>query len=193
MPAAENQRLVYRDKFRSLHCEAFQSWFEELAHALHPAGDFQAIRKTQGDGGLDGFVISSQLVYAVYAPARREEDRDSETAAKIRSDFAKACSTLRGQLKAWVFVHNHPEANHLRGRAVRCGECAELAEENSSDVILRLKPKLNPDFGRRIGREKANSKIRGQFSCDPAAPMGVGFAGHKNRATTGFYAVLLQN
>jgi hypothetical protein len=96
MPAAENHRLVYRGTFRSLHYEAFQFWFEELVHALHPVGDFQKIRKTQGDGGLDGFVISSQLVYAVYAPARREEDRDSETATKIRSDFAKACSTLHG-------------------------------------------------------------------------------------------------
>ena len=68
MPATENQRLAYRDKFRSLSCEAFQLWFEKLVGALHPVGDFQPIRKTQGDGGLDGFVISSQLVYAVYAP-----------------------------------------------------------------------------------------------------------------------------
>ena len=109
MPATENQRLAYRDKFRSLSCEAFQLWFEKLVGALHPVGDFQPIRKTQGDGGLDGFVISSQLVYAVYAPARREDDRDSETAAKIRSDFSAAFSTLQGKLKAWVFVHNHPD------------------------------------------------------------------------------------
>jgi hypothetical protein len=59
------QLLAYRDKFRSLHNEDFQFWFEELARALHPAGDFQAVRKTQGDGGLDGFVISSRLVYQV--------------------------------------------------------------------------------------------------------------------------------
>lgn len=111
MPPADNQRLVFRDKFRSLHYEAFQSWLEELLHALYPTGDFQAIRKTRGDGGLDGFVISSQLVYAIYAPARRNEDRDSETAAKIRSDFTKASSTLSGNLKAWIFVHNHPEGN----------------------------------------------------------------------------------
>lgn len=109
MPPSEYQRLVFRDKFRSIHYEVFQSWLEELLHAIHPTGDFQAIRKTQGDGGLDGFVISSQLVYAVYAPARRNEDRDSVTAAKIRSDFAKASSTLSGNLKAWIFVHNHPE------------------------------------------------------------------------------------
>ncbi|HKP05417.1 MAG TPA: tetratricopeptide repeat protein [Chthoniobacterales bacterium] len=109
MPATENQRLAFRDKFRSLHYEAFQSWFEELMRAVHSVGDFQAVRKTQGDGGLDGFVISSQMVYAVYAPARRKEDRDSETAAKIRTDFEKAATTLAGRLKTWVFVHNHPE------------------------------------------------------------------------------------
>lgn len=109
MPKMEHHRLIYRDKFRSQYSEAFQSWFEELVHRIHPAGDFQAIRKTQGDGSLDGFVISSQLVYAVYAPARMKEVRDSETAAKIHSDFTGACSTLDGQLKGWVFVHNHPE------------------------------------------------------------------------------------
>src|SRR5712671_688136 len=135
MPPAENQRLAYREKFRSLHHEAFQSWFEDLAHALHPVGDFQPIRKTQGDGGLDGFVISSQLVYAVYAPARREEDRDSETAAKIRSDFAKAHSTLHGGLKAWVFVHNHPEGKlgQLGARAI-----SDLKSQNPSVEISVL-------------------------------------------------------
>lgn len=111
MPPSEHQLLVFRDKFRSLYYEAFQSWLEDLLHAIHPTGDFQAIRKTRGDGGLDGFVISSQLVYAVYAPARRNEDRDSETSAKIRSDFAKAFSTLKGKMKAWTFVHNHPDGN----------------------------------------------------------------------------------
>lgn len=135
MPPAENQHLVFRDKFRSLHYEAFQSWIEELLHAIHPTGDFQAIRKTQGDGGLDGFVISSQLVYAVYAPARRNEDRDSETAAKIRSDFAKASSTLSGQLKAWIFVHNHPEGKlgKLGTRAI-----SDLKSQNPSVEIAVL-------------------------------------------------------
>ena len=102
---------------------------------LHPTGDFQAIRKTQGDGGLDGFVISSQLAYAVYAPARRKEDRDSETAAKIRADFAKAESTLRGRLKEWVFVHNHPEGKiGKRSTAV----VSDLKRQNPSIAITVL-------------------------------------------------------
>lgn len=109
MPASEIQRQVYRDKFRSLHNEAFQAWFEQLLVALNPAGDFQAIRKTTGDGGLDGFVISKEHAYQAYAPARIAELNDSKTATKIRTDFAKAHSTLGGQLRAWTFVHNHPE------------------------------------------------------------------------------------
>lgn len=109
MPGTMTQRLAYRDKFRSLHNEAFQSWFEELARALHPVGDFQPIRKTRGDGGLDGFAINSQLVYQVFAPARIHELRDSETAAKIAADFQTAYATMGGHLKSWVFVHNHPE------------------------------------------------------------------------------------
>ena len=95
MPATENQRLAFRDKFRSLHYEAFQSWFEELAHALHPSGDFQAIRKTQGDGGLDGFVISSQLVYAVYA-------RHAEKRTVILKSLQRFVPTSRRLLRRCV-------------------------------------------------------------------------------------------
>lgn len=108
--ATEHQRLVYRDQFRALFNEAFQSWFERVARAMHPIGDFQAIRKTRGDGGLDGIAINAQLVYQVFAPARIGELRDGETATKITTDFAKAYQSLGGSLKEWVFVHNHPEA-----------------------------------------------------------------------------------
>ncbi len=110
MPGTDWQRLAYREKFRSLHGEAFQLWFEKLARALYPTGDFQPVRKTSGDGGMDGFIISSRLVYQVYAPARMEELRDALTAKKIRSDFAAAHICLSGKMKSWVFIHNHPEA-----------------------------------------------------------------------------------
>jgi hypothetical protein len=106
----DRQRLAYREKFRSVYGEAFQSWFETLARALHAPGDFQALRKTSGDGGLDGYVINAQLVYQVYAPAEDLKRRDRKTAAKIKEDFSKAQATLSGNLKSWVFVHNHPEA-----------------------------------------------------------------------------------
>lgn len=109
MSLSSNQKLVYRDTFRSLHYEAFQAWFEKLARAMHSPGSFQAIRQARGDGGLDGFVIDSQIVYQVYAPARMNELRDSLVATKISSDFRTAFSTLSGQIREWWFVHNHPE------------------------------------------------------------------------------------
>ncbi len=106
MPASEYQRLTFRDRFRSVFTESFQTWFEELARKLHPIGDFVRVRRTSGDGALDGFVISSQLVYQIYAPV---QTTDSATASKISADFATALNTLAGQLKCWVFVHNHPQ------------------------------------------------------------------------------------
>ena len=109
MAGTELERLLYRDRFRSFHNEAFQAWFENIERILHPVGDFQSIRKTSGDGGIDGFVINSQVVYQVYAPARMSELRDAETAQKIRADSATAYASLTGQMKRWVFVHNHPE------------------------------------------------------------------------------------
>jgi hypothetical protein len=109
MSAAKNQHDEYLRQFKSHHKEAFQSWFGKLARAMHGDGNFQEIRNTRGDGALDGFVINSQLVYQVYAPARMDEVRDSVTADKIRNNFQTAYSTLSGQLKEWVFLHNHPE------------------------------------------------------------------------------------
>jgi hypothetical protein len=110
MAPTSGQHLAYRVKFCSLFRADFQSWFSSLARALHPAGDFQPIRVTSGDGALDGMVISKGLVYQVFAPPRRKELRDGETASKIRADFAQAYSTMGGKLQAWWFVHNHPEA-----------------------------------------------------------------------------------
>ncbi len=110
MPDEEIQRLRYSEKFRSLQNEAFQTWFEELVKELHLPGACQAIRKTSGDGGLDSFVIDDQLVYQVFAPARTDEMRDGETAGKVRADFAKAMRITSGNLREWVFLHNHPEA-----------------------------------------------------------------------------------
>src|SRR5665213_2915411 len=109
MNAIELQRLAYRDKFRSVHRNDFETWFGELARALHPTGDFQLVRATQGDGGIDGFSINAQHVYQTFAPGRIDEFRDSETAEKIRWDFRTAFATLGGKMRGWVFVHNHPE------------------------------------------------------------------------------------
>jgi tetratricopeptide (TPR) repeat protein len=132
MPATEIQKLKYREQFRSHYNAEFQSWFENLARQLHASGDFQPVRQTSGDGGLDGFVIGSQTVYQVYAPARMEELRDSDTAEKIRTDFKKAAATLNGRLKSWIFVHNHPEAKLGK---LSVGAIAEL---KSSDPTISI-------------------------------------------------------
>jgi hypothetical protein len=120
MAPTRSQKRAYRDTFRSLSRGVFQSWFEGLARALHPPGDFQSIHNTRGDGGLDGIVISQRLVYQVYAPPRLLELRDGDVAAKMKADFNTAQSTLGGQLQAWNFVHNHPAASigHLTAAAI---------------------------------------------------------------------------
>jgi hypothetical protein len=105
----DRQRLLFRDKFRSVHREEFASWFAELARAMHPTGDFQPVRLTHGDDGIDGFSIAGQVVYQVFAPPRMDEVRDGETADKIARDFANAYTALRGEMRGWIFVHNHPE------------------------------------------------------------------------------------
>lgn len=109
MTVLDRQRLLFRDRFRSVHREEFASWFAELARAMHPTGDFQPVRLTQGDDGIDGFSIAGQIVYQVFAPPRMDETRDGETADKIARDFASAYSALQREMRGWVFVHNHPE------------------------------------------------------------------------------------
>lgn len=109
MTVLDRQRLLFRDRFRSIYREEFASWFTELACSIHRTGDFQPVRLTQGDDGIDGFSIAGQIVYQVFAPPRMDEARDGETADKISRDFASAHAALQGKMKGWVFVHNHPE------------------------------------------------------------------------------------
>lgn len=115
-------RLRYRDAFRSHHGDAFQHWFESLAHTIHGDDCFVPIRVTHGDGGLDGLVLREGRVYQLFAPST--PPTDARLAAKIRADFSKAKETLTGDLKAWSFVHTAAdgkighraaaEANRLR-------------------------------------------------------------------------------
>jgi hypothetical protein len=123
VPPTEDQHRKYREQFRSYSHQQFQSWFETLALALHGPGDFLPIHNTHGDGGLDGLVISAGKVYQIYAPARMDELKDGKVAAKIKKDFANAHSTLGGNLRAWSFLHNHP--NGTIGQ-LTAGAIAEL-------------------------------------------------------------------
>jgi hypothetical protein len=98
------QRNNYLNEFRSKFTTEFETWFADLAKMLHSTGDIQSSRLTQGDGKIDAFVISQQLVYQCYAPA---QFKTSEAAAKINRDFWGAVEFLNGNLKKWIFVHNH--------------------------------------------------------------------------------------
>jgi hypothetical protein len=111
MAGSELQSFVYQRQFRSTFGDAFQSWISSVLTALYPPGEFQCIRKTQGDGGFDGFVINEQHVYQIYAPARIDEMRDGDTARKIQEDFEKAVTSLNGRIRKWTFIHNHPEGS----------------------------------------------------------------------------------
>ncbi len=57
------QRSNYLNEFRTKFTNDFESWFATIAKALHSTGDIQSPRLTQGDGKIDVFVLSQQLVY----------------------------------------------------------------------------------------------------------------------------------
>ncbi|MEO9591685.1 ABC-three component system protein [Rhodopirellula bahusiensis] len=98
-------RLMARDDYREKKRQVFQDWVGQLLKKALK-GDYENIRLTQGDGGLDGIILSESAVVAVFAPRRATQ---SELEKKIASDFAAAEQTLKERkvvLKKLVFVHN---------------------------------------------------------------------------------------
>ncbi len=92
-------------KYQKLKRTEFQAWFGEIMEKAYPE-DYENIRVTQGDGGLDGILIDSGCVFQVYAP---REQSASTIIKKIETDFTTANNTMQEkevQLKRWVFVHN---------------------------------------------------------------------------------------
>jgi hypothetical protein len=101
-------RLAAENGFWKLKRTAFQDWLGEIMTRRYP-NDFQTIRLSQGDGGLDGYRLSTQTVYQVFAP---RDYSPSEIINKIRGDFKHAQETLSENnlvMKEWVFVHNDPD------------------------------------------------------------------------------------
>ena len=98
-------RQAAKIKYLELRRQEFQAWVGEiLGKSL--AGDYENIRLTQGDGGLDGIILSRSAVVAVNAP-REQTAASLET--KILDDYAKGKKTLadRGvELKVFIFIHN---------------------------------------------------------------------------------------
>lgn len=99
------QRAGFNNQFGSHFTNDFELWFTSLAKKLHPSGDVQAIRLTQGDGKLDVAVLSEQLVYQCYAPS---DFKPKVAAEKITTNFWGCHQHLEGRLRKWIFVHNHP-------------------------------------------------------------------------------------
>ncbi len=98
-------RLCARMNFLEYKRQEFQAWVGKILER-GMRGDYTPIRLTQGDGGLDGIILSESGAVAIYAP---RETTQSELEAKLTSDFASATVTLQKQnatLRKFVFVHN---------------------------------------------------------------------------------------
>jgi hypothetical protein len=98
-------KLASREKFGRLKREAFQDWFCNVMSLAYPT-DFETVRLAQGDGGLDGFRLSTSGVFQVYAP---RDQKTGEIVEKIEADIVKARDYLKVrnvEMKCWTFVHN---------------------------------------------------------------------------------------
>lgn len=107
-------RLLAKNSYLELKRQEFQAWIGKIFE-LGFLGDYSVIRLTQGDGGLDGIILSENAVVAVYAPRHMSQ---SELEAKLATDFATAAKTLddRGaKMAKFVFVHNDEGLTKLVG------------------------------------------------------------------------------
>ena len=111
---------------------AFQEWLGAIMTRRY-SDDFIRIRLSKGDGGLDGYRLSTQTVYQVFAP---REYTAIEMAKKIKGDFAHAKDTLAEknlEMKEWIFVHNDPD--DLPHEALT--ELAKLQADNPAIKVRR--------------------------------------------------------
>jgi hypothetical protein len=84
---------------------AFQEWLGAIMTKRY-CDDFIRIRLSKGDGGLDGYRLSTQSVYQIFAP---RDYTPSEMTEKIRDDFAHAKQTLAEknlEMKTWISGQN---------------------------------------------------------------------------------------
>jgi|694.fasta_scaffold34614_3 hypothetical protein len=98
-------RLLAKNDYLETKRQEFQAWAGKIFQ-LAFSDNYIPIRLTQGDGGLDGIILSQEAVVAVYAP---REASKSVLENKIASDFSKASGTLsehNAKLRKFIFVHN---------------------------------------------------------------------------------------
>lgn len=125
-------KLASREKFARLKRQAFQDWFCDMMSRAYPT-DFETVRLTQGDGGMDGFRMSTSGVFQVYAP---RDQRTGEIVEKIDVDIAKARDYLKKrnvEMKSWTFVHN--DFDGLAPEVV--AKIAEVTQANPKVTIER--------------------------------------------------------
>ncbi len=144
-----HQRHEFEKQFGSHFGDGFQDWFMKLARRLHASGDVQSVRLTQGDGKLDVVVLNEQIVYQCYGP---QTFKPSEAAEKIRTDFTGAHGFLGGNLKRWVFVHNHATGsldklcikalNDLISESGHRGEAIEIIAWGKEELWETLEAKV---------------------------------------------------
>jgi hypothetical protein len=112
----ERDRAWFHSQFMSLSVRKtgfeWQSFVEDLMHAVHP-GEFIAVDPTgRGDKGCDGWVEGLMLAcYGATSPSQRSVTR------KVESDFATALKHWGDSMDRWAFVHNN--ANGLPEMAAR--------------------------------------------------------------------------
>ncbi len=125
-------KLASREKFGRLKRQAFQDWFCDVMSLAYPT-DFETVRLTQGDGGIDGFSLSTLGVFQVYAP---RDQRTGDIVDKIEADIVKARDYLKKrnvEMKSWTFVHN--DSDGLAPEVV--AKLAEVKQANPKVTIER--------------------------------------------------------
>ena len=83
-------RLAFMLKYLQLKRTAFQDWFGDLMTERFP-DDFIRIRLSRGDGGLDGYRLSTKTVFQVFAP---REFTANELIQKLVGDLETAKGTM---------------------------------------------------------------------------------------------------
>lgn len=124
-------RLMARDDYREKKRQVFQDWVGKI-FKVALKGDYEDIRLTQGDGGLDGIIFSQSAIVAVFAP---RESTQSEVNAKLASDLKSAMQTLASRsvkLLKMIFVHND------EGLTKEVGATVLRLQQESSELVIEI-------------------------------------------------------
>lgn len=124
-------RMLARDDYREKKRQVFQDWVGQIFQ-MALKGDYEDIRLTQGDGKLDGIILSESAVVAVFAPRKATQ---AEWEKKISSDLAGAIETLaerKVELKKFIFVHND------EGLTKDVGTLVLHLQQNQPGVVIEL-------------------------------------------------------